>query len=353
MVSENGVPDPRATRPKRLPRVIKYQDFIFVTPMGTARVRANIILIRDEGGNTISVDCGSAADPGNQLLKAVFKKYDISGAHDVSVLITHSHADHIANYWWFRSQFPHLESYASETEYRLVTFPFSTPPYWDRIHDMLGGKPATKVLRRVGMVFAAPRIFGQVRYYYPITHTFPANMTRLKIGGRIITPVLTPGHSPGHCAYLDESKVLFLGDLVPNTPWLDPAPWSLSQMIDSIRKLLRIPDRKVETVVRSHCNSSDHGRFIYPWAEERARFETFLNLIFETLEKLPVFLRGRVVSTSSVGKEIYKNLFGYSPLMTRLWVPPGMSWVVGYLGYLEQQGKIHQISGYNQIAWSS
>ncbi len=353
MVAQKVPPNRQDPRPQRLPRVIKYRNFVFITPIGTSRVRANIMLIQDEGGNGIFVDCGSASDPGNHLLGEVFKKYSLDKAPDVSLLLTHSHADHIANYWWFRHQFPRFHSYASEAEYRYITFPFSTTPYWFRIHKMLGAYSATKLMRRIGMFIAAPRIFGQVRFYYPITYTFASNITHLNVGGRKIEAILTPGHSPGHCMYLDESKWLFLGDLVPNTPWLDPAPSSLGQMIESVQTILRIPNRKVEYCVRSHCNSSDHGRFIYPWAEEKTRYEAFLDLIFDTLEKIPTILRGRVVSTWNVGKALIKNLIQYSPLMTRLWVPPGMSWVVGYLGYLEQRGKVQRIAGYHEAAWTS
>ncbi len=353
MVVQKVPPNHHGSRPRRLPRVIKCQNFVFITPIGTSRVRANIILIRDEGGNVIFVDCGCSSDPGNQLLSTVFKKYAITAAPNVSLLLTHSHADHFANYGWFRRQFPHFQSYASDIEAPYITFPMAPTPYWYRIHGMLGGNSAAKFLRRIGIVAAAPQIFGQVGFYYPITYTFASNITHLNVGGRKIGPIFTPGHSPGHCAYLDESKWLFLGDLVPNTPWLDPAPSALGQMIASVQKLLRLPDRKVDFVVRSHCNSSDHGRFIYPWMEEKARFEVFLNLIFDTIEKIPTMLRGRVVSTWAVGKALFKNVIQYSPLMTRMWVPPGMSWAVGYLGYLEQQGKIHRISGYKEAAWTS
>ncbi len=353
MTAQKVPRNPREPRPRRLPRVIKCRNFLFITPIGTSRVRANIMLIRDEGGNVIFVDCGSASDPGNQLLREIFRKYAIDTVPNVSLLLTHSHVDHIANYWWFRRQFRHFQSYASEVESRFITFPMLPTPYWYRIHSMLGGTSSGKFLRRIGTVVTAPRIFGQVRFYYPITYTFKATTTHLNVEGRKIEAIQTPGHSPGHCIYLDESKWLFLGDLVPNTPWLDPAPSSLGQMIDSVQKLLHIPDRKVDYVVRSHCNSSDHGRFIYPWADERARFEAFLNLIYDTLEKIPIMLRGRVVSTWALGKELIKNVIQYSPLMTRLWVPPGMSWTVGYLGYLEHQGKIHRISGYKEAAWTS
>lgn len=356
MVAQKVPPQRQESRSQRLPRIIKYRNFIFITPIGTSRVRANIILIRGEGGNATFVDCGSASDPGNHMLQEVFRKYSVDKAPNVSLLLTHSHADHISNYWWFRNQFSRFQnfaSYASAAESHYITFPFSTSPYWFRIHDTLGANPPSKYIRRIGMVFAAPRIFGQVRLYYPITYTFTSNITRLNVRGRKIDPIFTPGHSPGHCAYLDESKILFLGDLVPNTPWLDPAPASLGQMIESVQKLIRLPDRKIDYCVRSHCNSSDHGRFIYPWAEEKTRFEGYRDLIFDTLEKIPTLLRGRVVSTWALGKALLKNVIHYSPLMTRLWVPPGMSWIVGYLGYLEQQGKIRRIQGYNQAAWTS
>ncbi len=353
MGSQEQHPERPATRPKRSPRIIKYRNLLFITPAGTARMHANIILIKGETGNVTFVDCGCPIDPGNALLGQMLTKYGVARAPSISLLITHSHNDHVGNIWWFRSKYPQLQSYASEAESRFITFPLSSTPYWDRVNSMVGGTRASSFLRRIVMIGALPGMFGRFKLYNPVDFTFGENMTRLKVGGRVIQPIFTPGHSPGHCTYLDEAKWLFLGDLVPFTPWLDPDPSSLAHMIQSIEKILCIPDRKVEYVVRSHCNASDHGRFIYPWAEERARFQAFLDTIQATLDKIPAMLRGRVLSTFSIGQEIIKNMAKYSTFLSRLWLPPGMSWIVGYLGYLEQQGKIHRIYGFNQAAWSS
>ncbi len=342
-----------AARPKRTPRIIKYRNLLFITPAGTARMHANTIVIKGETGNITFVDCGCPIDPGNELLGQILAKYGVAQAPSISLLITHSHNDHVGNIWWFRSKFPQLRSYASEAESRFITFPLSSTPYWDRVNSMVGGTPASSFIRRIVMVAALPTMFGRFHLYNPIDFTFGENISRLKVSGRVVQPIFTPGHSPGHCMYLDEAKWLFLGDLVPFTPWLDPDPSSLTNMIQSIEKILRIPDRKVEYVVRSHCNASDHGRFIYPWAEERTRFETFRDVIFATLDKIPVMLHSRVLSTWQIGKEIIKNMSKYSTFLSRLWLPPGMSWIVGYLGYLSQQGKIRRISGYSQAAWSS
>ncbi len=353
MGSQERLSDQTARRPKRMPRIIKCRNLVFITPSGTARMHANYILIKEETGNVTFVDCGCPIDPGNELISRILTKYGVARAPAISLLITHSHNDHVGNIWWFRSKFRQLRSYASEAEARFVTYPLSSTPYWNRVNQMVGGTSASSFVRRVMMVGALPTMFGRFQLYNPVDFTFGEKITRIKVGGRVYEPILTPGHSPGHCAYLDETKWLFLGDLVPYTPWLDPDPSSLAHMIQSVEKILHISEKKVEYAVRSHCNASDHGRFIYPWVEERARFEAFLEIIHATLDKIPVMLRGRVLSTWDIGKEIIKNMSKYSTFLSRLWLPPGMSWIVGYLGYLEQQGKIRQIPGYKQAAWSS
>jgi len=202
--------------------------------------------------------------PRQCVIKKYFRKYAIAKAPEISLLITHSHTDHVGNLSWFRSLFPQLQTYASAAETNFITYPLFTTPYYENVNTTGVGKSSSRFLHRIAMAGALPIMFGRMRFYNPVDFTFTEKVTTFKASGRVIKPILTPGHYIGHCAYLDESKFLFLGDLVPNTPWLDPAPSSLDQMIQSIQKLLRIPDRKVEYVVRSHCNSRDHGRFIYP-----------------------------------------------------------------------------------------
>lgn len=65
----------------------------------------------------------------------------------------------------------------------------------------------------------------------------------IDLGGRIITAVHTPGHSPGHCCFYEEARrCLFTGDLIYRGcldafyPSTDPL-----QLWHSVQKILRLP----------------------------------------------------------------------------------------------------------------
>ncbi len=66
----------------------------------------------------------------------------------------------------------------------------------------------------------------------------------IDLGGVTVEVLLTPGHTPGHCAlFFREPGVLFLGDydLTPFGPWYGDRFSSLEDTITSIRRLKAIP----------------------------------------------------------------------------------------------------------------
>ncbi len=78
---------------------------------------------------------------------------------------------------------------------------------------------------------------------------------KIKIGNYEFTAILTPGHTPGHmCLYLEEEKLMFLGDhvlfdITPNITFWTGVRDSLKDYIDSLNKIKKFD---VETALPAH-----------------------------------------------------------------------------------------------------
>ncbi|MCX8172640.1 MAG: MBL fold metallo-hydrolase, partial [Archaeoglobaceae archaeon] len=75
----------------------------------------------------------------------------------------------------------------------------------------------------------------------------------LKLGGKEIEVIHTPGHSAGHCCFLIDSKILYLADidLTSFGPWYGCLDCDVQDFLDSIDKLLKMAE-SVEIAVPSH-----------------------------------------------------------------------------------------------------
>jgi glyoxylase-like metal-dependent hydrolase (beta-lactamase superfamily II) len=122
-------------------------------------------------------------------------------------------------------------------------------------------------------------------------HFKPRRPERFLQGGQIIDlgvqtvkVISTPGHSPGHLAFLfQESGVLFIGDydLTRFGPWYGDVYSSIEETIDSVNHLKRIP---AEVILTSH----ETGVFI---GDPGKLWEDYLAVIDERERKLIELLK--------------------------------------------------------------
>ncbi len=327
----------------RLPKVIEHGDYLFITPTGSARMVANILFTRGEGGENIFVDCGTQTDPGIPFLKRVFARKKISLEAPTVLLLTHHHLDHTSAFKSFRALFPNLTSVCPEAELPWVKYPFRSPPRWGILNRYIGRSGVYIFLTRTLMKPVAPLIYGGSQVN-PVDRVFSPKTKHIRPGNTRFSTIWTPGHSPGHTIYIDEQKTMFLGDLVPGTPWLHPTSGMLAAMIESVQRLLALSESEVTQVVRSHCNTNDHGRFVYPWAIEKARFQKYLELIFGTLDNIPKILRGRELTLNDICARVINKYARYSRTMNKFFIPPGVTWVYGYLDYLTDRNQVQQVT---------
>ena len=138
----------------------------------------NCFLVAEDDGFTL-VDTGMAGSA-NGILEAAER----AGKPIRRIALTHGHSDHVGSLDALAERLPGVEISISARDARLLAGDFSTDP----------GEPAVK-----------PK--GQA------TKTLPSRL--LAAGERVgsLQVVASPGHSPGHIAYLDtRSGALIAGD---------------------------------------------------------------------------------------------------------------------------------------------
>ena len=146
----------------------------------------------------------------------------------IAAAATHIHWDHIGGHKFF----PCFYAHEKELDWLNGSFPL----------------PAAAV-RRMLSECELPDDFKLDEY--SIFQGKPSKLLgdgdEIQLGGRSITVVHTPGHSPGHMCFWDAEKgYLFTGDLVykgllyANYPSTDPEAY-----LRSVRKIARLPVRRI------------------------------------------------------------------------------------------------------------
>jgi glyoxylase-like metal-dependent hydrolase (beta-lactamase superfamily II) len=166
---------------------------------------------------------------------------------------------------------------------------------------------ALKLLGRPGITILLSRIFtgpGYILFYrsinlyprvdYLVTDTVSMNgfsldrCQKITSGNRTLRFIPTPGHTAGHmCIYDQKHKVLFLGDFVPFTPWINPLPEALDGMIQAIRNILTLSNDEVRFTVSAHGDIRKENWEIMEWDCAKKKFQEFLGTIYESLNRIP------------------------------------------------------------------
>jgi glyoxylase-like metal-dependent hydrolase (beta-lactamase superfamily II) len=137
----------------------------------------NSYLITDESGNALIIDPGSG-------VSQIITEMNRTGSHLRSILITHPHIDHVEGIPLIRKLLPDAVIYISS----------SAEDYLDEIRIQA-------------------RLFG-VEDPGPIKiDKFIENENPFNIGSITVTPLKTPGHSPGSLTF-EIGNALYTGDLL-------------------------------------------------------------------------------------------------------------------------------------------
>jgi glyoxylase-like metal-dependent hydrolase (beta-lactamase superfamily II) len=202
----------------------------------------NCYLVREDDGLT-AVDTGL---PGTT--KAVLAAADEAGAPIRRIALTHAHGDHVGSLEALRREVPDAEVLISSRDARFLRGDKSLDP----------GEP------------------GKARGSYPEVDVEPSRL--LEPGDRVgsLEVVASPGHTPGHVAFLDtRDRTLIAGDafqtlggvavsgkLVPLFPLPGIGTWHKPTAVESARRLRALDPSRLAV---------GHGRVLESPADEMDR----------------------------------------------------------------------------------
>lgn len=280
-------------------------------------------LLIDTGFNR--PECFEALMKGLEELNIDLNKTDI--------FLTHLHSDHagLIN----KLQTENSVTYMGKTDYEYILKNLSgtTKPLMEkRFHEE--GFPLETLIKL--------RDINQARKFSPDS-IFPVkeleDRETFKVGDITFTPVLTPGHTPGHmCLYIEEEKILFSGDhilfhITPNiTAWTGVKD-SLKNYLSSLEKMKTFEIEKVFTAHRL-----DTGNPYIRIDELITHHHERLNSILDIIKK-----SGKEITAYEIASNMKWNLRGKS------WevFPENQKWfavgeALSHLDYLYYQGKINK-----------
>ncbi len=332
------------------PRIRVGNELCIVYPRGSSKTCSNIIIVgRDPA---VIIDAGGYNDPGPSLLLQALKKFGTSPEKVTAILITHAHIDHVGGLSAIARKLPNARIYCHETEVYNVLHHFRAMNAWKQMFRYNNFSPVVyamywTILTMIDILQStrsqrARKIVG-----------IKDDTFQIQTGIGMIHPIITAGHSSGHICYLCDNGDLFLGDMIPRTPWLDLGPNVLQTQIHSIKRLIDLPSNKVHRAIRSHANTRDKGRSIYPWDVEREKFQQQLDLIYQSLELIPRLLKNRELTVPQLLPLVIRGARPYSKFFTEIYIDPNTTWVAAYLEELELQGKVWRNPRQGKIWWSA
>ncbi|MHA1474020.1 MAG: MBL fold metallo-hydrolase [Promethearchaeota archaeon] len=345
-------------RKKKLGIAVDYGDFIIVRPKQNYRMNSNITIIK--GKNPIVIDSGTPRNPGIRLFKKTLSDYHINPLSIKYIIITHEHQDHALNLFKIQKVCKNAKVICNINILHKVQHQFSQYKGDDEIYKLMGiSKMKSFVINIIFPLFFM--VYYQTIPIYPridycisnnIKHSglYLEKLTSIKSGDIKIWFIPTPGHSIGHLSILDSNGNLYLGDIVPSTPWIEPSKEALNDMILSIKNILSLDDKLVKLTVRAHGDFRKKKWEVSDWKDEKAKFKVFLEKILSSLEKIPLILKNPL-TIQEITRIIFPRSLKYSSLMSLFTFSPSISWSIAYCLKLEKDGKIQRKLMKNQIYW--
>lgn len=331
-------------------KIVVDEDFLIFRPQYGYRMNANVILVRT--AIPLIIDTGTKLNPPINTIIRILEAHEINPQAIKFILLTHGHQDHFQNLVQFQHQFKNAATICHHADYENIRLPFILSRDWEDAFFYYG--IPHNVYQRYRIYYAILNHFFYRTIQRPnrITATI-SQQTRLRLGKEYVDLIPFPGHSQGHLVIRDCRKNLFVGDMVPFVPWIEPTSTALNMMIESVNRVLKFSDSEIKRIIRGHgdIRLPTAQWEVRRWVDEKARYQFFLDTIFDTLDRIPRILHAQPLTMQQLTSKIIPHYVRYSKIMARLFIPPAISWGIAYCLKLLGEGKIQREIRGNQIYW--
>ncbi len=211
---------------------------------------SSLVVIRDREG-LVCLEVGGGGDENIRQTLGLFEREGLSISDVHTVIISHTHADHMGAIAYFRERLPGLTVVDHEVD----------APYL-RDNTLLNRAFDADL---VAEHFPGER-FDILEFYAafcPISETSPDRNVRegdvLACGAYAFEVIHTPGHHPGHISlYERHEKILFVGDMVGmEVPFYTPSSGGAVGYLASMKKYLALD---VDLIIPSHGDLVENAR---------------------------------------------------------------------------------------------
>ncbi|MEV4517126.1 MBL fold metallo-hydrolase [Dactylosporangium sp. NPDC049525] len=210
-------------------------------------VSANFWWLRGNDRDIV-VDAGLGVVALREAIPGMFER-------DPMVLLTHAHLDHVGGAAEFGDRAAH------PAEAALLTAGVPASLYGAELYDKLGidaaGEPVPELMLDV---LPGPGYDPATYRIEPMTlHRMLDDGDRIDLGGRVLTVLHLPGHTPGSIALLEErTGTLYSGDIVYDGGLIDNLP---NSDVTAYRRSMKfLADIDVSVVHPGHGHSFDRTR---------------------------------------------------------------------------------------------
>ncbi len=203
---------------------------------------SSILVIRDAKG-LVCVDIGGGGEANISQTMRLFEKEGCKVSDIHTVIVSHTHADHMGAIGHFRQLLHGMTVMDHEADAcflqdnRLLNEIFNA----DLIRTYVPGAPFD--------------ILEFYRNFCPISETVPdkvlAEGDLLEYGDFVFEVIHTPGHHPGHISLFEPTRrILFVGDMLGReVPFYTPRSGGVDGYLSSLEKYLT---RRPERIIPSH-----------------------------------------------------------------------------------------------------
>jgi glyoxylase-like metal-dependent hydrolase (beta-lactamase superfamily II) len=222
---------------------------------------SSLLVIRDAKG-LICVEVGGGGEENIRQTLALFEQegLDISELH--TVIVSHTHADHMGAIAYFRERLPRLTVVDHEVD----------APYL-RDNTLLNRAFDADLVAQhfPGNHFDILEFYAA---FCPISETSPDRTVRegdvLECGAYAFQVIHTPGHHPGHISLYEENeKILFVGDMLGmEVPFYTPSSGGAEGYLASMEKYRAL---EVDLIVPSHGDLIQDAREVIEGAAGKVK----------------------------------------------------------------------------------